>query len=382
MSKSEQKGRKKMKLWKKILLGVVLTLLILTLAAGIALYSLFLHYYNMMEHQEISDPADTVISVPDETDFPDPPIDPSNPVVNPPPFTGSVTDPGLTSPPYVSTPTSEIQSIESKNEDNVNNGELMQFSKNVTNILLVGTDGRTVAERGRSDSMILVSINRDTHQIVMTSFLRDIYLHIPGLALDNRINAAYSSGGITMLLDTIEQNFKIHIDKYVRINFFGFEKVVDRLGGLDIKLSQAEINFVGMKDVATPGIVHMNGAQVLRFCRCRYVNRDGFGSDFARAYRQREVMSLIAQKLKGSSFSTLDDLLNEFLPQVVTNLSQGEIMDFLFNFNKYMEYDIKSYQLPVMGYWKYATIRKMSVTVITDFPKTIEMLEKYIKGTA
>ena len=383
MSKEKEiKKKEKMKTWKKVLLIILISLLGLALAAGISMYALFLHYYNLTTYRPLEETEETFDSIADETDHPAVPTDPGTTGGTDTPFTGSLTDPGLTSPPHVDTPTSEIQSIESHIDNNTEKGEIMQFDKNITNILLVGTDGRTVTERGRSDSMILLSINKNTHQIVMTSILRDIYLHIPGLSLNNRINAAYSSGGISRLLDTIEENFRIHIDKYVRINFFGFEKVIDRLGGLDIRLSQAEINFVGMQNVATPGIVHMNGAQVLRFCRCRYVNRDGFGSDFARAYRQREVMTLIAQKLKGSSFSTLNELLEEFLPQVVHNLEQGEIMDFLFNFNTYMDYEIKSYQIPVMGYWKYATIRRMDVTVVTNYDKTIEMLEKYIKGTA
>lgn len=381
--------KKKMKTWKKVLLIVIIALLGLLIAAGITVFAVINHYLNMIPRQDIDDPADTFISITDETDFPDIPATPSGtsgtstqrPVVSP--SDPVVTNENVTTPPIVSMPTSELEAIESEvKEAGSSKTPLMEFDKNITNILLIGTDGRSVSERGRSDSMILLSINKNTKQIVMTSIMRDIYLSIPGLSQGNRINAAYSAGGVSLLLKTIENNFRIKIDKYVRINFFGFEKVINRLGGLDIRLSQAEINFVGMQNTATPGIVHMNGAQVLKFCRCRYVSRDGYGSDFARTYRQREVMTLIANKMKGASLSTLDDLLKEFLPQVVTNLDNSEMMDLLFNFNNYMDnYEIKSYQIPASGTWRYATIRKMSVLSI-DFKKNIKALESYIKGTA
>lgn len=373
--------KRKMRTWKKVLIGFLITLLCLVLAAGITIFAVINHYLDKINYVPI-DPDETIIDVPDETDFPDYPYPTTPDASSPGGVTPGVTDEGAEGPMDNPITSGALASIEDEIDNNAEGTYRMEFDKNITNILLIGTDGRTVQERGRSDSMILLTINRNTKQIVMTSIMRDIYLKIPGLSNKNRINAAYSSGGVNMLLNTIEENFKIKIDKYVRINFTGFEKVVDQLGGLDIKLSQAEINFIGNGLKAKPGIVHLNGAQTLRFCRCRYVSRDGYGSDFARTYRQREVMTLIAQKCKGSSFSTLNDMLNDFLPQVVTNLTKSELLDLITDFNTFMnEYEIKSYQIPAKGTWNYATIRKMSVLTI-NFSKNTEMLEKYIRGTA
>ena len=100
----------------------------------------------------------------------------------------------------------------------------------VTNILLIGNDSRENGEDGRSDAMILLSISNKTKKIYMTSLLRDMYVEIPGYK-DNRLNAAYSYGGAELLMETIEQNFDIHISRYVLVNFEAFANLVDAVGG-------------------------------------------------------------------------------------------------------------------------------------------------------
>lgn len=157
------------------------------------------------------------------------------------------------------------------------------------------------------------------------------------------------------------------------------------MGGLDIELSAGEIQSirdrkVGLPDDVKPGMVHLNGAQVLAFCRCRYAQRGGVGGDFARTLRQREVLSLISDKVRGASLGQLNELLNEFLPLISTNLTQSEILSMMSKVMTYLNYDIKSYSLPISGSWKYASIRKMSVLSI-DFKKNYQALEKMIKGT-
>lgn len=360
-----------------IVLGVLILIL---LTAGIAVYALFSHYYNQMN---IVNPFDTdspyyskeeiIWDIPDETDDP-------NDIYNPPvtsqpgdnPSTGDT--PTTEAPPVTDTPIT----IEDPPTEDI--GYVMQFSDKVKNILLIGTDGRTASERGRSDSMILLSINEETGQIVMTSLMRDIYLHIPVVDTYNRINAAYAYGGVSLLAQTIEENFKIHIDKYVRINFTGFEKVVDILDGVDVRLSAEEINFVGLEGKASPGLVHLDGAAALKFCRCRYLPRNGLSGDFARTARQRELLTLVSDKLRTKSLTEINNLLNKFLPEVTTNLTKDELLSMLTKITTYFSYDIKSYSLPISGSWKYATIRGMSVLSV-DFKKNYEALEKMIKGS-
>ncbi|MGM9680427.1 MAG: LCP family protein [Eubacteriales bacterium] len=372
-----------------IVLGVLILIL---LTAGIAVYALFSHYYNLFN---VVDPFDTdspyyskeeiIWEIPDETDDPNdiynPPVTSQpgdNPSTGDAPSTGGTPSTGDTPstqvPPVTDTP------ITIEGPPTEDSGYVMQFSDKVKNILLIGTDGRTANERGRSDSMILLSINEETGQIVMTSLMRDIYLHIPVVDTYNRINAAYAYGGVSLLAQTIEENFKIHIDKYVRINFTGFEKVINILGGVDVRLSAEEIKFVGLEGKASPGLVHLDGAAALKFCRCRYLPRNGLGGDFARTARQRELLTLVSDKLRTMSLTEINNLLNKFLPEVTTNLTKDELLSMLTKITSYFNYDIKSYSLPISGSWKYATIRGMSVLSV-DFKKNYEALEKMIKGT-
>lgn len=371
----------------RIILSVLGVLVLLLLTAGIAIYALFSHYYGMME---IVDPLNTnspyyseepiYTDIPDETDdpgiFTQPPVSSSTQGTGGHPSTGTPT----TSPAPITTAPPEVIPPLTNEQPAVPDDDLMQFSDKVKNILLIGSDGRTVNERGRSDSMIILSINEETGQIVMTSLMRDIYLHIPVVDKYNRINAAYAYGGVSLLVKTIEENFKIRIDKFVRINFTGFEKVVDTLGGVDVKLNADEIRFVGLEGKAQPGVVHLTGATALKFCRCRYLPRNGLTGDFARTSRQREFLTLVSDKLRTMSIGEINDLLNQFLPEVSTNLTKNELLSMLAKINTYFSYDIKSYSIPISGSWKYASVRGMSVLSI-DFKKNYEALEKMIKGT-
>jgi LCP family protein required for cell wall assembly len=107
------------------------------------------------------------------------------------------------------------------------------YDDNVLNIMLVGSDSRTMTDWSRSDVMILVSINKNTKKIVMTSLMRDIYLYVQGVGY-NRLNVAYAYGGPDLLLSTVQESFKVKVDQFVAVNFFSFIKVVDDLGGVDI----------------------------------------------------------------------------------------------------------------------------------------------------
>ena len=188
----------------------------------------------------------------------------------------------------------------------------------VTNILLIGNDSRENGEDGRSDAMILLSISNKTKKIYMTSLLRDMYVEIPGHK-DNRLNAAYSYGGAELLMETIEQNFDIHISRYVLVNFEAFANLVDAVGGVDLELTGKEVEYVNgylveynillgrpegtdYFDDLSGGMVHLNGPQALAYCRNRYI-----GTDFGRTERQRKVLTEVIHKLpKGCLLYTSD----------------------------------------------------------------------------
>lgn len=377
--------KKKMKKWQKVLLIVLLSILGLMLVSAIALYALFSHYYNKLDYVPLDDHNETIVyDILDETDPPeetDPPIVITQTVTDDqgnelPPITVTVT----AAPPVTEDPKVEQDTNKEIDNNVTSSSSLIKVDKNVRNILLVGTDGRTPQDRGRSDSMILLTINENTGKITMTSFMRDIYLYIPTVGSYNRINAAYAHGGVPLLLDTIKRNFKLEIDEYVRINFSSFEYIVDTLGGVDITLTQEEINYLGLEGKAEPGKVHLNGAQALSYCRCRHVKKGNLSGDFARTARQREFLTIMTDKLRNMSVKEMTELLDVFLPYVTTNLTQGDILGLLANAPKYLGYTIESQRIPVDGSWKNAKIRGMSVLSI-NFDKNIKALEKIMSGS-
>lgn len=121
-------------------------------------------------------------------------------------------------------------------------GEPLQ-EDGVVNILLIGNDSRQNGEDGRSDAMILLSISSRTKTIYMTSLLRDMYVDIPGHD-GNRLNAAYSFGGAELLMETVEQNLDIPVNRYVLVNFEAFANLVDAVGGVELELTTGELEYV------------------------------------------------------------------------------------------------------------------------------------------
>ena len=270
--------------------------------------------------------------------------------------------------------------------------EVEDFGTNDTiddifNILVIGCDTRKKGGVGRSDAMILFSVNEDTEKIHMTSIMRDSYVSIPGKG-NNRINAAYAFGGGKLLLDTIETNFDVNVDKYVAFDFYSFMDIVDSIGGIDIEVTEAEIPVLnsyvkglnklsGRNEdeylVTQSGLQHLNGTQALGYARIRYVG-DG---DFERTNRQRTVIAKVFEKAQTLNLLEIHDLLNAFLPQVKTNLTQEEILSLMLQALEYLQYDLESHRLPVDDSWKYMRVNGMSVLGI-DLEQNQKALKEFM----
>ncbi|MDE7225552.1 MAG: LCP family protein [Ruminococcus sp.] len=211
------------------------------------------------------------------------------------------------------------------------------ISKNyVTNVLLIGTDGRTSSDAGRSDTIIMASANSRTNKVSLISFMRDSYVEIPGRGWD-KLNASYSYGGAELLMDTIEHNFGVKIDDYVSLNFVSFANIVDSVGGIDIDINDAEmqeINTILQAEVNElmgdnifddlldkSGKLHLNGKQALSYARIRYVGN----ADFERTERQRKVMELVMNKLKSLNPTIMPKLSASVLPGISTNINSTDM---------------------------------------------------------
>jgi len=261
---------------------------------------------------------------------------------------------------------------------------------NVVNILLIGSDSRGTGDEGRSDAMILLSISDRTDKIYMTSLLRDMYVEIPGHK-GNRLNAAYSLGGAELLMETIEHNFDIEVNRYVMVNFEAFAKLVDSVGGIELELTSQEIEYVNgylveynmlfdrpqgtdNMDPSASGLVHLNGAQALAYSRNRYL-----GTDFGRTERQRKVLTAVIQKAPKALVTNPEELFNGILPNLTTNLTQKEMMQLGLMAPKALAYEMISESIPLAGTYQNVSVRGMDVLEV-DFETNKKYLQENIYG--
>lgn len=267
-------------------------------------------------------------------------------------------------------------------------------SEDVYNILLIGEDLRDTAEssRGNTDVMMLVSINNKTKKITLTSFMRDIYLYIPGY-YSTRLNAAYATGGAELLKDTIEQNFGVEIDNYIIVNFYTFIDIIDTIGGVDVELTDNMV--YAMRDPmreqnmylgnsrdqdipTTAGSYHLNGNQALGYVRIRH----GVGDDFGRTARQREIIGKMIDKARGLSLLEMKELLDKITEgdNVRWDLEKEKVLQLLSNaYDYYKNYEVQELQIPADGKYTDQKIRGMAV-LCPDFAANIELIQMTIYG--
>ncbi len=246
-------------------------------------------------------------------------------------------------------------------DDNV-----MWYDDDIYNILLVGVDygdrqnGQYNNYLTRSDAMILVTINTKNSMISMVSLSRAAYVAIEGHG-NKRLNAAHAYGGAKLLVETIEKNYKIRIDRYVTVNFDGFQTIVDSLGGVSVSLSSTEARVILGKSQG--GTYLLDGEKAMSFARLRSID-----TDRDRTGRQRKILNAIANKLRQASAGQLFDLLDNFLPLVTTNFTKTELVGQIVNVPKYLSYSIQESVVP--HYYVPLTLRDGKEVLILDWPKT------------
>lgn len=258
----------------------------------------------------------------------------------------------------------------------ISQSELLS-DEGVKNILLIGCDARGDVEGNRSDTVILLSIDTKNRKLKLTSFLRDSYVYIPETGYNNKLNAAFSYGGQDTLIDTLEYNFKVHIDNYVMVDFNAFRQLVNLLGGITVDgVTEKEAEY--MRDVVKipsvkEGTNKMNGKTALWYCRIRYID-----NDFRRTERQRKVISAIIHKATRTDIFTLIGICKEVLPNVSTDISTPELMGLAVNAAlRYLWYDITQQQIPADGEWADRWVGSQQVVAL-DFEANRKILKEFI----
>lgn len=265
-----------------------------------------------------------------------------------------------------------------------NNGGELRSSKNVINVLLVGLDSATALEEGgRSDSLILVSLNKKTKKINMTSFFRDTwtYMDIAGNGRYGKMNSSYYFGADDALLDTLEKDFKIDIDYYVAVDFSSFTDIINALGGLTVEVQQYEAEYINRTTVHTIDYgpaVKLNGYEALVFARIRHSDTD---SDVSRTRRQRQVISALINSAKGASFSQLSSALDTLFKYVKTDLTKMQILSYAAQAlaNGWVNYEIVQTPISDEDVFRTGWVGDQSV-VIMDFPLAAQRVQEAIYG--
>lgn len=204
------------------------------------------------------------------------------------------------------------------------------------NVAIFGVDSRAddYGEGNRSDCIIIASINNETHDVKLISVYRDTYVQIEGHGLD-KITHAYSYGEAPLALKTLNQNLDLNITEFVTVNFDAVADAVDALGGIKMKITSAEVQYINSyidetarvtgnksKHITSAGTYVLDGVQAVAYSRIRYTS----GGDYKRTERMRDVISAMITKLKTKSVSEINKIADKILPKVYTNLSMTDLL--------------------------------------------------------
>ncbi|KAF9404900.1 hypothetical protein HW555_014112 [Spodoptera exigua] len=233
----------------------------------------------------------------------------------------------------------------SGNNPSENNSERLSEGKPFS-ILLLGVDtgalGRT--EQGRSDTMIVATVNPSTKESLLLSLPRDTYTEIVGHNTQDKMNHAYAFGGAGMSMDTVEKLLDIPIDHYVTIDMQGIVSLVDIVGGIEVN-NPFEFNY--QKTTFIKGKQHLDGKLALKYARMRYDDPNG---DYGRQARQRQIITGIArQMLSMKGVTNFNSILEVMSKQVKTDISFQEMQTLVKDYRTAFE-NIKSDQMKGEGF--------------------------------
>lgn len=268
-----------------------------------------------------------------------------------------------------------------------------RHDEKVINVLLLGEEAiGSGSSRGRTDMIMIATMNVENKTLKLTSIMRDTLVQLPDYNgksyQDNKLNAAYEIGGIQYLYETIARNFDIALDGYALVGFEDFENIINAIGGVKVTLSEKEARYLNRTNYISnpayrnvvPGTQMLNGNQALGFCRVRHVPTvDDQHYDYGRTSRQRVVLNAIFDQVKSKGMTQLILLMNELLEYVTTDITKEQ-------FRNYLEIgltldisDIDNCRIPADHTFEEGYERGMSV-LIPDLDANIKILHSFIFG--
>lgn len=265
----------------------------------------------------------------------------------------------------------------------------VEKNNNVSNILLIGSDSGDFNEIGRSDSMMILTIDNQNKSLKLISLARDTLVNIPGHGYE-KLTHAYAYGKAELLLETIEKNFKIDIDDYIAVNFNSFIDLVDVIGGVEIDIHEKEISHLNdvivnsfnlaEKEAEEPQFIRsdgkqlLNGYQALAYARIRQID-----SIYERDKRQRDVLKSIANKLVELPVSSYPKVIKEMLPYVDVNISIPKLIKLAVASKDLYNYELKQMEFPLEEYRESGRLAKDNSFVVKwDKTENLKNLRNFI----
>ena len=221
---------------------------------------------------------------------------------------------------FVNSKISKMQQVDIDENELSVSSQAEENLQDYRNIAIFGIDSRedTYDKGNRSDCIIIARINNKTKEVKLVSVYRDTYVNIEGHGLD-KITHAYSYGGAQLAIKTLNENLDLNIKEFITVNFDAVKDIVDQVGGINMNITSEEVSHI--TGISKAGTYNLTGEQALQYARIRYAT----GGDYKRTERMRNVLEAVANKVKTMNISQLNNLVNELLPKVYTNITASDI---------------------------------------------------------
>ena len=264
-----------------------------------------------------------------------------------------------------------------------NNDSEFKEVEGITNVLLIGVDARDLDEPCRSDSMIIATLDNNNKKVKLTSLFRDTLVDIPGHG-EAKLNSAYMLGGPELLMKTVKETYNVNIDKYIIINFWGFETIVDYIGGIEVDVKDYQLEelnkYIGESTggndcpVEKTGIQTLNGKQALSYARIRY----NVGDEYERTDRQREVIFKVIEKLQNTKPSKYLGIMNTMLEYIKTNIDPLEALNMAYTIYKLPSLDVEQLQIPLVALSETRNYKELGSVFLMDRLQNASVLYNFI----
>lgn len=270
---------------------------------------------------------------------------------------------------YINFKLDKIEKVE-VNKKNLSIDEKKVEEKSyIKNIALFGIDAPK-GKAGRSDAIMILTLDEEHKVMKLTSIMRDSYVDIPGHG-DDKITHAYAFGGPELAMKTLNENFKVNVEDFMAVNFTSLPEIIDKLGGVKINIIPEEIHHIS--GITSSGQQILNGKQALSYSRIRYAT----GGDYKRTERQRVVLEAVFEKLKSTPIKEYPSLIDDFLPYIETNMSSMDMIKLATDAAPLVKGNLETARFPLDGYCDGKMINGVWYLVY-DRQATLNQIQEYI----